>query len=239
MKPAYPTLDVELVCRKVHLDARRARSRVWPRIVTLESSWYQDMVFQLPSRKYVWLQNHIDTLKFDAEILLGPSSLLFPMLLNSFPHLRHLEFDGLLELFLDEYVLTFQASEELQQMVKNGTLVDVHRICFRTHNVQALANRMAQKFGSEYTISGTSHIMWHARIDGGSYAGFCATTVSQRLLSHLTIDPEAGSTNALIQDVSFEFDATGFRVTARSSDHEKVNAVLRATMSPQKFMPYD
>lgn len=52
-------------------------------------------------------------------------------------------------------------------------------------------------------------------------------------------DVETGSTNVLIQDVSFEFHATGFRVTAQGSDHEEVNAVLQSTLSPQKFMPYD
>ncbi|KAK5092936.1 hypothetical protein LTR70_005200 [Exophiala xenobiotica] len=209
--PAYSLLDIELVCRKVHLDARRARSRVWPRTVSLELSRYRNMGFQLRSRKYAWLQNHIDTFKVDTETLLGQSSLFFPVTLNSFPHLRHLEFDGRFYLPLNDHVLTFQAPEEPQRMTKDGSLINAHRTCIRRHGVQALANQMAQKFGSEYSIRGTSHI----------------------------IDVETGSTNVLMQDVSFEFNATGFRVTAQASDHEKVNAVLQSTMSPQNFMPYE
>jgi len=238
--PPHFLLDIELVCRKVHLDARRARSRVWPRTVSLESSRHQDVVSQLPSRKYAWLQNHIDTLKVDTMILLGQSSLLFPVLLNSFPHLRHLEFDEVRQSNLNDHVLTFRSSEELQKMTKNGSLIYAHRTCIGRHNVQGLVNRMAQKFGSEYSIRGNSHIMWLAGVDGGNHAGWCATTtVSQRLTSHLIRNVETGSTNILIQDVSFEFHTTGFRVTAQGSDHEKVNDVLQSTMSPQKFIPYD
>lgn len=176
--PPHCLLDIELVCRKVHLDARRARSRVWPRSVSVESSRYQDVVSELRSRKYAWLQNHIDTLKVDTGILLRQSSLSFPVLLNSFPHLRYLEFDGILELSLDHHVLTFQACEELKQMTENGSLIDAHRKCFGGHDVQALANRMAQRFGSEYSIRATSHIKWLARINRGRDAGFYATTVS-------------------------------------------------------------
>ncbi|KAK5946664.1 hypothetical protein PMZ80_000807 [Knufia obscura] len=165
-----PSLSIDLVSRKVHLDALAARNRTISDILQLQTAVDMPQKHLLlevaENAKYEWVRNHVTCLKFMDDNFLYE----FPdwqRFLQNFPYLRYIT----LCLYRIKAVLDFDLRNTIDDLLSGAVDEDIARMTVENPRLAELA--AAQSVWDDesgYTVTCVAMVSYGAiipRMDGG------------------------------------------------------------------------
>ncbi|KAK5949929.1 hypothetical protein OHC33_009114 [Knufia fluminis] len=165
-----PSLSIDLVSRKVHLDALAARNRTISDILQLQTAVDMPQKHLLlevaENAKYEWVRNHVTCLKFMDDNFLCE----FPdwqRFLQNFPYLRYIT----LCLYRIKAVLDFDLRNTIDDLLSGAVDEDIARMTVENPRLAELA--AAQSVWDDesgYTVTCVAMVSYGAiipRMDGG------------------------------------------------------------------------